>query len=225
VALLSFLEAIRLGSGPVDADYAGWLVPRDQLELAILDASGVEHVRLAGWVRDDLSDRIADLIQHSTAAKNRGRLAELTRYYLRPVGSKDVTASRATLSNWRHDAAEWLGDHLLAPHATSLTLNQSGLPQKGERLSLQSLGRDPAVDWIQRLDPQERDVAIHRGLADAASEAKSKGDGKTLIGVALIASRLAPDTNPEPTHDYDGTPLRGRSEGVAQVAMGRSSAL
>ncbi len=209
MALLSFLEAIRRGSGTIDADYAGWLIPRDPLELTILDAAGAERVRLAGWVRDDLSDRLAELIRQSTTPKNRRRLAELTRYYLRPIGSKDSAASRATLSQWRHDVAEYLGDQLAAPHATSLTLTMYGLPQKGERLSLHSLVRDPAVSWIQRLEPQERDIALHRGLSDAANEARSKADAKTLIGVALIASRLAPATNPEPTHDHDGTSLRG----------------
>jgi hypothetical protein len=68
------------------------------------------------------------------------------------------------------------------------------LPRKGEHLGLESLARDPAVRWILRLHPQERDIAIHRGLADAAGEARDKADARTLIGVALIASRLAPET-------------------------------
>lgn len=208
-AFLSFLEAVRRGSGLVDADYAGWLVPRDQRELAILDASGAQCVRLPGWVRDEISDRIAEVISKTTSAKSRDRLAELTRYYLRPIGSKDLAASRATLSNWRHDAAELVAEELTAPHSASLAFQLTALPRKGERLGLESLARDPAVRWILRLHPQERDIAIHRGLADAASEARDKADARTLVGVALIASRLAPETNPEPTHDYDGTPLRG----------------
>jgi hypothetical protein len=208
-AFLSFLEAVRRGSGLVAADYAGWLVPHDQRELFILDAVGAERVRLAGWVRDDLSDRLAEIIHRSAPAKHRDRLAELGRYYLRPIGSKDRTASRASLSNWRHDAAESVAEEFIARHATGLSLRLSGLPHKGERLSLESLARDPAVSWIRRLAPQERDVALYRGLADAAAEAKSKADAKMLIGVALIASRLAPETNPEPASDYDGTTLAG----------------
>lgn len=209
MAFLSFLEAVRRGSGPVNADYAGWLVPRDRRELAILDAAGMPRVRLAGWVRDDLSDRLAELMLKITTDKNRDRLVELARYYLRPIGSKDLAASRATLSNWRHDAADLVADELTAPYETGLAFHLTGLPRKGERLGLEPLARDPAVSWILRLHPQERDVAIHRGLADAASEARAKADARTLIGVALIASRLAPETNPEPTHDYDGTPLHG----------------
>lgn len=209
-AFLSFLEAVRRGSGFVAAGYAGWLLPRDRHELAILDASETEHVRLAGWVRDDLSDHLSELIDKSTSAKDRDRLAELARYYLRPIGSKDLSASRATLSYWRSAAAEYVAEELGAPHPTGLTLRMFGVPQKGERLSLESLARDPAVNWILHLPPQERDVALYRGLADATSEAKAKSDAKTLIGVALIASRLVPETNPEPTHDYDGTPLSGR---------------
>jgi hypothetical protein len=207
---LSFLEAVRRGSGPVDAEYAGWLVPRDQRELAILDASRAERVRLAGWVRDDLSDHIAGVISRTTSAKTRARLTELTRYYLRPVSSKDTAASRATLSNWRHDAVKYLADQMRAHHHTSLTLSLRGLPSRGEHLTLDSLARDPALTWIIRCNTQERDVALYRGLADAAAEANAKMDAKTLVGIALIASRLTPDTNPEPTHDYDGTPLRGR---------------
>ncbi|MGH3943398.1 MAG: hypothetical protein ACRDTG_33210 [Pseudonocardiaceae bacterium] len=167
------------------------------------------RVRLAGWVRDDLSDRLAELMLKITTDKNRDRLVELARYYLRPIGSKDLAASRATLSNWRHDAADLVADELTAPYETGLAFHLTGLPRKGERLGLEPLARDPAVSWILRLHPQERDVAIHRGLADAASEARAKADARTLIGVALIASRLAPETNPEPTHDYDGTPLHG----------------
>ncbi|HCU50593.1 MAG TPA: hypothetical protein DGG94_12455 [Micromonosporaceae bacterium] len=184
-------------------------MPHDHSELIILDASGARRVRLAGWVRDDLSDRLAELMHKIPTAKTRDRVAELSRYYLRPIGSKDVGTSRATLSNWRHDAAELLAAELAAPHASTLAFNPNGIPRKAERLGLESLARDPAVSWILKLDPQERDVAIHRGLADAANEAKAKADERTLIGVALIASRLAPQTNPEPTHDYDGTPLRG----------------
>ncbi|MEU8075872.1 hypothetical protein AB0B31_10520 [Catellatospora citrea] len=208
-AFLTFLEAVRRGSGHVDADYAGWLVPHDQRELAILDGSGAQRVRLPGWVRDDLSDQIAELIRTSTAAKARDKLAELARYYLRPIGSKDPTASRATLSNWRHDAAEMVAGALTVPHATNLTFHPASLLGTGERISLKALARDPAVRWILGLHPQDRDIAIHRGLADAASEAKAKADARTYIGVALIASRLAPATNPEPTYDHDGTPLRG----------------
>lgn len=208
-AFLSFLEAIRRGSGLVDADYAGWLVPRDHRELAILDSAGAERVRLAGWVRDDLSDRLAEIIHRSATAKQRARLAELARYYLRPIGSKDRSASRASLSNWRHDAAESLADEFIARRAAEHPVRLLGMPQKGERLSLEVLARDPAVRWIQRLPPQERDVAIYRGLADAAAEARSKADARILIGVALIASRLAPGANPEPMSDYDGTALAG----------------
>ncbi|WP_020385166.1 hypothetical protein [Kribbella catacumbae] len=209
MAFLSFLEAVRRGSGPVAADYAGWLVPHDQRELFILDAAGAERVRLAGWVRDDLTDRLSEIIHRSTQAKHRDKLAELARYYLRPIGTKDRTASRASLSNWRHDGAENVAEEFIARHATGLALRVSGLPHKGERLSLESLSRDPAVSWIRRLAPQERDMAIYRGLADAAAEAKSKADAKLLIGVALIAARLAPETNPEPASDYDGTTLAG----------------
>jgi hypothetical protein len=145
MGFLSFLEAVRRGSGSVDADYAGWLVPHDQRELTILDASGAQRVRLAGWVRDDLSDRIAELIHMTSTAKSRDRLAELARYYLRPIGSKDPAASRATLSNWRHDAAELVAAELTAPHTTSLTFHLAGVPRNGERLSLEPLARDPAV--------------------------------------------------------------------------------
>ncbi len=208
-AFLSFLEAVRRGSGPVDAAYAGWLMPRDQRELTILDSSGAQRVRLPGWVRDEIGDRIAEIISQTTSTKGRDRLAELARYYLRPIGSKDLAASRATLSNWRRDAAELVADQLTAPHPSSLSFQLTGLPRKGERLSLESLARDPAVRWILHLDPQERDIAMHRGLTDAASEARDRADARTLIGIALIASRLAPETNPEPTHDFDGTPLRG----------------
>jgi hypothetical protein len=206
---LSFLEAIRRGHGLVDADYAGWLLPRDDHELAILSAHGDERVRLAGWVRDDLSDHIADVISKTTSAKTRARFAELARYYLRPVGPKDPAATRATLSNWRREGAERLADQLRAPHTTSLTLRLQGLPEKGERLSLDVLARDPALGWIMCLKAQERDVSLYRALADAASEAKTKGDARTLIGVALLAARLAPGSNPEPMYDFDGTPLRG----------------
>ncbi len=206
---LSFLEAVRRGRGPVEPDYAGWLVPRVPRELAILDAGGAGRVRLAGWVRDEISDRISELIYETTVAKTRDRLAELARYYLRPIGAKPVTASRATLSNWRHDAAELLAADLASPRAASLAFDLTGTPRKGERLGLPALSRDPAVSWILRLDPQSRDVALHRGLADAAADAEAKADARTLVGVGLIASRLAPQTNPEPTHDYDGTPLAG----------------
>jgi len=184
-------------------------MPHDQRELAILDAAGSPRVRLAGWVRDDLSDRIAELVQQSTTAIHRNRMAELARYYLRPIGSKDPSTSRASLSIWRRDAAEQIADGLVAAHPANLAFQLSGWPRKGERIGLETLARDPAVSWILRLDPQERDIAIHRGLADAANEAKAKADGRMLIGVALIASRIAPETNPEPALDYDRTPLSG----------------
>ena len=207
---LSFLEAVRRGSGLVDAEYAGWLVPRDRRELAILDTAGVERVRLAGWVRDDLSDHIADVISGSVAPKLRERCAELARYYLRPVSSKQLSVSRATLSNWRRDAAGYLADQMRASHSKSLSLTLRGLPEKDERISLDALARDPATKWLLRLDAQERDVALYRALADAAAEAKARSDARLLIGVALIAARLAPGTNSEPSHDFDGTALRGR---------------
>ncbi|MGL5808752.1 MAG: hypothetical protein ACRCYQ_02265 [Nocardioides sp.] len=209
-AFLSFLEAVRRGSGQVDPGYAGWLMPRDPQESAILDASSaVRRVRLSGWVRDDLSDRIMELMDRASSTKDRDRLAELARYYLRPVGAKNLVASRATLSNWRRDAARLIAVELAAPHATGLTLYLDGVPRKGERFGLDSLARDPAVSWILRLEAQEREVALHRGLADAANEARAKADPRMLIGVALISFRLIPEINPEPTRDYDGTPLTG----------------
>jgi hypothetical protein len=207
-AFLSFLEVVRRGDGLVAASRAGWLVPRDGCELAVLDAVGAAHDRLAGWVRDDVTDHIAQIAGECMSAKMRDRIAELTRYYLRPISTKRA-ATRATLSNWRRDAASQLADYMHAPHDHDLSLTLRGLPAKGERWSLQSLARDPAVAWILELDPQERDVAIYRALADAAAEAKLRADARALIGVALIASRLAPGTNPEPAADYDGTPLRG----------------
>lgn len=208
-AFLSFLEVVRRGHGSVDAAYAGWLVPRDSRELAVLDAAGEARIRLAGWVRDDLADHIAQIIAECRSAKTRERHAELMRHYLRPLGEKNATATRATLSNWRRDAAEQLAAQMRAPHKHDLPMNLPGLPGKGERLSLRSLTRDPAVEWIRQLEPAERDVAIFRALADAAAEAKRRADARAVIGVAVIASRLAPDSNPEPTHDHDGTPLRG----------------
>jgi hypothetical protein len=99
-------------------------------ELAILDAGGADRVRLAGWVRDDISDRIDELIHKTTVAKTRDRLAELARYYLRPIGSKPVTASRATRSNWRRDPAELLAADLVSPRAASLTFRLTGMPRK-----------------------------------------------------------------------------------------------
>lgn len=208
-AFLSFLEVVRRGQGPVDAAYAGWLIPRDGHELVVLDATGAPRIRLAGWVRDDLSDHIAQVAVDCATPKDRDRIAELTRYYLRPLGVKNASATRASLSNWRRDAAELLAEQMRAPHEHGLSMGLPGLPGKGERLSLRSLIRDPAVQWIRQLDPAERDVAIYRALADAAAEAKRKADARAVIGVAIIAARLAPDSNPEPTHDHDGTPLRG----------------
>ncbi|MBB5866660.1 hypothetical protein F4553_000039 [Allocatelliglobosispora scoriae] len=208
-AFLSFLEAIRRGFGEVNPDYAGWLVPRDQQELAILDAAGATHIRLPGWVRDEISDRIAEIISRDTSSKSRARLAELARYYLRPLAPKDSAASRASLSNWRHDAQQRLAEQLMEYHASSLEFQLTGLPRKGEHLGLAAMARDPAVAWIQALHPQERDMAIYRALADAANEARTKADARALVGVALIASRLAPATNPEPVNDFDGTPLHG----------------
>ncbi|MGH3836117.1 MAG: hypothetical protein ACRDSF_10490 [Pseudonocardiaceae bacterium] len=209
-AFLSFLEAIRRGAGAVSAAYAGWLVPHDEHERAILHAAGAGPVRLPGWVRDDLADRIASLIGSTVPVKHRDRLAELARYYLRPIEAKHPTASRATLSNWRFDAAEELTDHLRRPHPASLAFQPKGSPEKGERLSLDTLARDPACRWLLRLEDQERDVALYQVFRDAANEANIKADTKLLVGVALIAARLAPATNPEPVYDYDGvTPLRG----------------
>lgn len=209
-ALLSFLEAVRCGAEAVDAAYAGWLAVHDDHERAILDAADAEPVRLAGWVRDELSDQIASLTSVTTDAKTRDRLAELARYYVRPIGPKHPEASRATLSNWRRDAAEHLADQLRRPHPTGLRFRLAAMPAKGERLSLDLLGRDPACNWLLRLEDQARDIALHQALRDAADDANAKADAKALVGVALIAARLAPDTNPEPVYDYDGvTPLRG----------------
>ncbi|GGJ90226.1 hypothetical protein GCM10010123_20020 [Pilimelia anulata] len=208
-AFLSFLEVVRRGSGPVDAAFAGWLEPRDQRELAILDAFGAPRVRLAGWVRDDLSDRVAGLLHRTSTAKARVRLAELACYYLRPIDAEHRTASRATLSNWRREAADEVAADLAASGPPGLGLQLTGLPRDGERVDLESLARDPAVWWLMRLDPQERDLALHRALADAAAEARAKGDLRALVGVAMIASRIAPANNPEPDKDVDGTPLRG----------------
>lgn len=209
-ALLAFLEVLGRGSGTVNAEYAGWLRPRDHREVAILDAAAAEPVRLAGWVRDDVADLIAEAISGCASAKVRVRCAELARYYVRPLDSKHPVASRATLSNWRRSAADYLARELRAPNPSPLTLESPGLPRKGERLNQDSILRDPALQWIYQLDPQERDVAIHRALADAAAEARAKGDARAVIGVAVIAARLAPETNQVPERDYDGTPLRGR---------------
>ena len=106
-------------------------MPRDQRELTILDSSGAQRVRLPGWVRDEISDRIAEIISKTTSAKSRDRMTELARYYLRPTGSKDLTASRATLSNWRHDTAELVADELTRAPLQQPRLSTDRVAAKG----------------------------------------------------------------------------------------------
>jgi hypothetical protein len=195
----------------VPTAYAGWLRPdRDEIEL-LLAVGCAGAARLPGWVRDALSDEIVTLSRTHQAGSLRDALNELARYYLRPIAPRLLEDNREKRRRRRAQAADYLAERLLRPAINPVELRLQGIPLKNERISPDSLARDPAFRWLTHLDGFYRDLEIARALRQATDEAErritSDADAMIATGVLVVAAVLHVGEAPET--DFDGTSLVG----------------
>jgi len=161
-------------------------------------------------MRDEISDRIAEVISETTSAKSRDPLAELARYYLRPIVPKNLAASRATLSNWQTQQATVAG----ATGTPNRSRTACAVRYTDRNCPCSRYTADGGQAWTSSSPMVREPTSLHNRHRTRL--------GTYRVTPGATACRT-PDREPLPTHGDSGVPA-GRGPPTARNPGSRAAA-